>query len=316
MDRDTVLQNEVEELLRQRIGLNPESVGSRAVLRAVKKGLRQSGLNTLADYWAELKVSPALFELLVELVVVPETSFFRNRVSYRFLRQWVADEWKKKTFGMARRPLRVLSLPCSTGEEPYSIAITLLEEGLALDDFHVDAVDVSAIALEKAKSGIFSPYAFRRQTYRRDDRYFSLAVPVNGAANGFEICDSASFETDLAQRRPVRYRLTDFVREKVVFRQGNVLDAQLLAGELPYDIVFCRNLLIYFDRMARDRTFSLLDRVLQPDGLLFIGYAETGLMDTQKYQPVPYPQTFAFYKRDRQQIADLQGQTSRLCDLM
>ncbi|MGB3766183.1 MAG: CheR family methyltransferase [Phormidesmis sp.] len=76
-----------------------------------------------------------------------------------------------------------------------------------------------------------------------------------------------------------------------------MLDAQLLMDEPPYDIVFCRNMLIYFDRMARDRTFSFLNRVLRPDGLLFIGYAETGLIDVEQYQPVPYPQTFTFYKR-------------------
>lgn len=85
-----------------------------------------------------LKADPVLFDALVESVVVPETSFFRNRVSYGFLRRWIADEWKLGASRLADgRPLRVLSLPCSTGEEPFSIAIALLEEGLSLDDFQL-----------------------------------------------------------------------------------------------------------------------------------------------------------------------------------
>ena len=296
MEQDKVFQNEVEELLRQRIGLNSESVGSRAVLRAVKKGMRQHGISHIGDYLAELKTTPALFDSLVEAVVVPETSFFRNRVSYGFLRRWIANEWKPT----ASRPLRVLSLPCSTGEEPYSIAIMLLEEGLGLSDFHLDAVDISAAALERAKKGIFSPYAFRRRAYRNNDKYFSLALLSEQSAEGFKLCNSTDVVPHGGRQKPMRYVLTDTVREKVVFRQGNVLDAQLLADELPYDIVFCRNMLIYFDRVARDRTAIFLNRVLRPDGLLFVGYAESGLIDNQSYQPVPYPQTFAFYKRSPQ----------------
>ena len=309
MAQDNVFQNDVEELLRKRIGLNPESLGSRAILRAVKKGLRQSGLTNLADYCAELKRSPALFDALVELVVVPETSFFRNRVSYGFLRQWLSEEWKPRMLGAARSPLRVLSLPCSTGEEPYSIAITLLEEKLALSDFHIDAVDVSAAALAKARKGVFSPYAFRRRTYRKDDKYFSLAVPTDETESGLRHCNpvdlaAADLNSEESRRKPIRYVLSDTVRDKISFHQGNVLDEQLLADALPYDIVFCRNMLIYFDRMARDRTFSFFERVLRPQGLLFVGYAETGLLDTEQYQPVPYPQTFAFYQRSKGQTRD------------
>lgn len=312
MEQDNVFQQEIEELLRQQIGLNPESVGSRAVLRAVRKSMRQSGVLHIEDYLAELKAAPALFDKLVEAVVVPETSFFRNRVSYGFLRRWIASEWKPT----ASRPLRVLSLPCSTGEEPYSIAIMLLEEGLAPSDFHIDAVDISAAALERAKQGVFSPYAFRRQAYRNNDKYFSLALLSEEAAGGFKICDSPDVVPHGRRQKPMRYMLTDTVREKVVFQQGNVLNAQLLADKLPYDIVFCRNMLIYFDRTARDRTLTLLNRVLRPNGLLFVGYAEPGWVDSQSYQPVPYPQTFAFYKRspqsENQDLASLAAQPQKI----
>ncbi|MEL6468968.1 MAG: CheR family methyltransferase [Cyanobacteria bacterium J06623_4] len=278
MQYDETIQNEIENLLRQKIGLNPESVGSRSILRAVKKGMRMGKMQGLSDYLTSLQDSPERFESLIESVVVPETSFFRNRASFVFLRQWISQSWPRT------RPLRVLSLPCSTGEEPYSIVITLLEEGLSLDEFHIDAVDISVRALEKAKQGIYSPYAFRRQTYRSDDKYFHLGVP-EGVSHG--------------KRVTQRYYLVESVREKVAFHQGNVLDETLLNGQPPYDIVFCRNLLIYFDREARDRTLTKLDQLLRPGGLLFLGYAEAGLVNSEYYQAVPYPQTFAYYKQSQ-----------------
>jgi len=285
MQKDELIRYEIESMLRHKIGLNPESVGSRSILRAVKKGMRTGKMQGLSDYLTGLQASPELFESLVESVVVPETSFFRNRASFVFLRQWVAHEWNANEGqkGQKKRVLRVLSLPCSTGEEPYSIAITLLEEGLALEDFHVDAVDISARALEKAKQGVYSPYAFRRQTYRSDDKYFRLGMPEG---------------VTQSRRVTQRYFLTDMVRDKVCFRQGNILNANLLLDQPPYDVVFCRNLLIYFDQDARDRTFKKLTQLLRPNGLLFLGYAETSMVDNQLYRPIPYPQTFAYRKLD------------------
>ncbi|MEL7522616.1 MAG: CheR family methyltransferase, partial [Cyanobacteria bacterium J06553_1] len=160
---DDRVQREIEELLRQKIGLNPQSVGARSIVRAVKRGMRVGKMQALSDYLAGLQSSDALFEALVESIVVPETSFFRNRASFVFLRQWISQEWSKITQKKSlKRPLRVLSIPCSTGEEPYSIAITLLEEALKPNEFQIDAVDISEQALEKAKQGVYSPYAFRR----------------------------------------------------------------------------------------------------------------------------------------------------------
>ncbi len=292
MEYTEVIQQEIEDLLRQRIGLNPESVGSNSIFRAVKKGMRTGKMQGLSDYLDSLRSSPMLFESLVESIVVPETSFFRNRASFVFLRQWLAQEWlspdrlspdRLSPDGQRspNRPLRVLSIPCSTGEEPYSIAITLLEEGVALDDFQIDAVDISALAIAKAKEGVYSPYAFRRQTYRSDDKYFVLGVPKG--AKG--------------KRTTQRYFLKESVRQKISFIQGNVLQPTLLNSVPPYDIVFCRNLLIYFDEEARTHVSTLIDRLLKPHGLLFVGYAETGLIDPARYKLVPYPQTFAFRKQ-------------------
>src|SRR5262249_16162880 len=82
----------------------------------------------------------------------------------------------------------------------------------------------------------------------------------------------------------------------VTFRHGNVLDAHLLTDQAPYSVIFCRNLLIYLDAAARSRALQVLDRLLTPHGVLFVGYAETGLFLTSGYMPVHYPRAFAYQK--------------------
>lgn len=281
MNRDEAVQQEIEALLSRKIGFNPDLASPRSITRAIKKGMRSNSIQTLSDYLDRLQTSAELFDDLVELVVVPETSFFRNRASFSFLRQWVAKEWPTIAKASPERILRVLSLPCSTGEEPYSIAITLLEEKLPMAGFQIDAIDISRAVLDKAQQGIYSPYAFRRQGYRSDDKYFRIGTPEGSSQ---------------AKRAVRRYFLIEPVREKISFCRGNILDPQLLTSRSPYDVVFCRNLLIGFDPAARDRAFTQLNQLLRPNGLLFLGSTETALVDKQQYQPVPYPDTFAFYK--------------------
>ncbi|MGB3297473.1 MAG: protein-glutamate O-methyltransferase CheR [Phormidesmis sp.] len=287
MDGEQAMQREIEDLLRRKIGLDPDVIGARYWVRAVKKGMRMSKIQNLSDYLEALKTSPALFEALVESVVVFETSFFHNRAAFAFLRQWVAQAWvrperKRPNAKESKRKLRVLSVPCATGEEPYSIAITLLEAGLSLNDFQIDAVDISAIAISKAKTGTYSPYTFRRQGYRQDDKYFSLSSPKDSIKS---------------RRTAQRYLIAQSICQSVSFIQGNVLDAELLNNRDSYDIIFCRNLLIYFDQTARDRTTLLLTQLLQPRGLLFVGRTEAALVDSTLYKAVPYPQTFAYRKQ-------------------
>jgi chemotaxis protein methyltransferase WspC len=92
------------------------------------------------------------------------------------------------------------------------------------------------------------------------------------------------------------YRICERVRHMVSFIHGNVLDTRFLADHEPYDVIFCRNMLIYFDEPAKSRGLQLLDRLLTPEGLLFVGYAETGLFLTSAYMPVRYPRAFAYRK--------------------
>src|SRR5262249_14516472 len=134
-------QRRIEELLARRIGLDPVSTGPHVILVAARRRMAEMGVSDLSDYAARVAASEAEQQALIEEVVIPESWFFRDERPFRRLadharERWVAAPW--------RPPLRALSVPCAGGQEPYSIAITLLDAGLSARRFHIDAVDVSA----------------------------------------------------------------------------------------------------------------------------------------------------------------------------
>ncbi|MFZ6045077.1 CheR family methyltransferase [Pseudomonas sp. CR3202] len=254
-----------EALLKSRIGLEAESVGRVVIERAVRQRMGATGCRDEDAYWSVLNASPSELQALVETVVVPETWFFRYPESFAALGRLAFERLPALAGG---RALRILSLPCSTGEEPFSIAMALLDAGLAPGLFQVDAVDISERVLERARQGIYWRNSFRGEDLGFRDRYF---IPSGEG-----------------------YALVQQVASRVRFLRGNLLDPGLLAGEAPYDFVFCRNLLIYFDRPTQAAVLEVLKRLMQRDGAMFIGPAEASLLSQQGMQPLGYPQAFVF----------------------
>lgn len=254
-------QATIEAMLRQKIGLDASSIGSNAIAYAIEQRRSRCGLSK-KDYYDRLPHSPEEFDALIETVVVPETWFFRDREPFVYLKQWLQTEWKRNSV------LQILSAPCSTGEEPYSIAITLLEAGLTTDQFRIDAIDISQVALEKAKQAIYTKRSFRGGS------------SINPAY--FQAIDD-------------RYQVRSHIRKTVRFIRENLLEPNFLLGH-QYQIIFCRNLLIYLDQEARSRVMKTLDRALIAPSLLFIGSAEASQVMADCYQSVHHPAAFAYQK--------------------
>jgi chemotaxis protein methyltransferase WspC len=250
-------------LLRQTIGLDVASVGINLIKRAVKQRLNANGLRGVPEYIDVLQHSESELQDLIEAVVIPESFFFRYPETFVALRQIVGEQFLRGS-----RRIRVLSVPCSTGEEPFSIAMTFFDAGLSSDKFRIDAVDVSARALDIAGAGVFGRNSFRGADLEFRGRYFERAN------DDFRLCDS--------------------VRKCVQFDLGNVLEERFGVGVEPYDFIFCRNLLIYFDAGAQDRAIKNLKRLLATDGLLFVGSAESGLLSRHGFVSAGLPMTFAF----------------------
>ena len=269
----------IEALLSEHIGLRENALGRTSFEKTIAKVMASEKIPDAADFLGHLHQSPSVLAALVEAIVVPETSFFRNPESFDYLREYILSIAKERLSAKKHsRTIRVLSIPCSTGEEPYSIAITLLEAGLSPDAFHVDALDISTHALEKAQQGIFTQYSFRRTTTYSPERHIQQYF----------------------QYRNKRYTLNQQVRSQVQFHHGNLIDPGCLQRFSPYDIIFCRNLLIYFHQEARATALHNIDRLLHPEGLLFVGYADTGPLAQTHFNLIGSPHAFV-YKKSFQQ---------------
>ena len=253
------------DYLKQRIGLDVASVGPAIIERAVRQRCIALGMADNDRYWQRLLSSQDEQQALIESVIVPETWFFRYPESFatlgRLARQRLAE------IG-SRRPLRILSLPCSTGEEPYSIAMALFDAGFAAHQFKVDALDVSPLSVQRAQNALYGKNSFRGQPTDFRERYFCV-------------------ESD-------GYQLSERVCGQVSFTAGNLLDPILLASHEPYDFVFCRNLLIYFDQPTQKQVFEVLKGLTHVDGVLFIGPAEGSLLGRLGMRSIGVPQSFAF----------------------
>jgi len=261
----------IETLLRQSIGLEANSIGSRVIAGAVDQRRIRLGLTDLQAYYTYLQTNLFELEELTEAVVVPETWFFRDREPFNYLGKHLKTEWLTAPY---TKIFNILSAPCATGEEPYSIAITLLEAGLATTSFRIEALDISKAALAKARKAIYSHNSFRGEDNSFRDHYFQLT--------------------------PGGYQLSEAIATTVNFRQGNLLDMGLSSHQEFYDVIFCRNVLIYFDAIARARTIEYLHYLLKPKGLLFVGHSETGSISTcSKFTPIRHPLAFAYQKVSR-----------------
>jgi chemotaxis protein methyltransferase WspC len=235
----------LEELLSSRIGLDPTSVGSQLIQRAALQRMRDLKLDDLGAYARRVRHSEPELQELIEEVVVAESWFFRDERPFEWLLEYVKASW---LIAPGRPPLRILSLACAAGEEPFSVAIVFKEAGLPAHRYRIDACDISARRLAIARRGVYSLNAFRGSEAFDRTRYFRQHV------DGYEL--------DPALRATVR------------FFQASVLDPRLLEGSPLYDVVFCRNLLIYLTPRARTTVLATIDRVLASDGLLVIGHAD------------------------------------------
>jgi chemotaxis protein methyltransferase CheR len=192
---------------------------------------------SIDEYWEKIQKDRELFQKLVNKLSVNETYFFREDRVYEVF----VEKAKKK-----KEKFRILSLPTSTGEEPYSIAITLFENNLN-HHFELYGCDIDTDVLEEAKKGIYRLKSLRSISYHVKEKYF---LEKEGA-----------------------YHIDETIKNSVNFFQGNIFDKELLKMD-KFDFIFCRNLFIYFDNESREKAEKQLYQLLKPKGVLFTGHAD------------------------------------------
>jgi chemotaxis protein methyltransferase WspC len=264
---------DVENLLAERLGFDIHSIGQKAVETVVTRSMKESGFSDPDAYARMLAGNSDAWDSLVDQVVIPETWFFRDIAPFEL----AADLARARAQKTSGKVLRILSCPCSTGEEPYSLVMALLQAGAPPESFSVDAVDVSSRALQSAQAGVFSKRSFRNHDPWYRAPYFDEADGEDG------------------------WRLSRSVVTQVRFRRGNLIAPGFLNDFLddaaPYDAVFCRNLLIYLHPEARLRAMSALRQLVAEHGVLVVGHAETAFAREHGFKQTGPAGAFAFAKQ-------------------
>lgn len=232
------------------------SQGKIALLVArLAKRLRHHGLKSFRQYYDLVFDSPEERVQMLDAISTNETHFFREPQHFKLLKSCIFPSWAQETaMGSRSRKIRVLSAGCSTGQEPYSLAMVLLEHFPSASGWQIEiiATDISTRVLEIARSGIW-PVAYAAEIPRHYLKAFMLKGFADQAGKmkaGPEICSVIQF-----------------------FRLNLHEPTYPLTGK--FDLIFCRNVLIYFDARSREQAVRRLTPFLASDGYLFLGHAES-----------------------------------------
>lgn len=256
------------ELLSRRLGLLPDLLGKDAIKRALDVIFKDGQAENPELVATRLQQDGSEeWQTLVDEVVVPETWFFRHRESFRFLAAYATAKWSP---AHPVRSLQVLCVPCASGEEPYSIVMALMNAGLEASRIHIEAADVSERLLGKARLATYGKASFREEIGDFRGKYFYD-------------CEDG-------------WRVKEEVVRLVRFEKANLLDLSLFRQRAPYDVIFCRNALIYLNENARHEIVSRIRELLDEEGLIFTGSSELTHFCTSGFVPVDYALSFACRK--------------------
>lgn len=257
MSRDLIAEH-----LKKAMGLHAPTVGMMTVSSAIDKRMRACQINDDTQYLNTIISDKAEMKQLIEAVLIPETWFFRESQPYEYILRYLRNNQYRK--------VNILSIPCSSGEEPYSIAMMLMDNNISVDAFRIDAVDIGENNIAKAKRARYRKNSFRSDDLSFMDRYFHE-------------------EDNL-------YNLSGFVKNQVRFYCNNVLSESFDLGEERYDIILCRNLLIYFDPETQFKMFATINRMLKAKGILILGHAESNQCDKGLFVPAVDSKSYVYVK--------------------
>ncbi|RVT97435.1 chemotaxis protein CheR [Rhodovarius crocodyli] len=226
--------------------------------------LKREGLPNLDALAMKLRspLASNLAQEMTELLTTNESHFFRDGKPFDYLRAVLPELHKARAPGL---PIRIWSAACSTGQEAYSIAIIINElqdagdAGWKTRRFEIFGTDLTKAVVDRAREGIFTQFEVQR------------GLPVRQLMKHFQQVEG-------------RWRAQDRLRNLMRFQQANLLHD--LRGFGKFDLIFCRNVLIYFDLPTKARVLNALAGQLAPDGALFLGAAETAMGITDRLEPI------------------------------
>lgn len=239
---------EVADMLFVMTGIRLNSNKRELVRSRLRRRLSETGFETISSYLTSVREHGGEeLRRMVEALTTNETRFFREPSHF----QWLGEQ----VLSRASAPINIWSAACSTGEEPYSIAMCALEHAertSSAPQVRILATDIDRQVLDQGRAGVYREDTLANVPVELIDRYFE---PLN-----------------MAEPRGATYRITEVVRNKVSFARLNLMSDWPMSG--PFEAIFLRNVMIYFDRPTRDWLAQRMARLLGPGGYLVIGHSE------------------------------------------
>lgn len=243
------------------------------VERRIADRIDKTGSESFRDYFTfvRFQVSGEELQFLVNAMTVNETYFFREDYQFDALVRGILPALA--AIKARKAPIRLWSIPCSSGEEPYSIAMTILEQWDRSDDWDIEihASDIDSKILAEARNGLYGARSLQRVPPHYLSKYF-------------------------VHRGEGQYQIREELRESIDFALVNVVDPLQTRHYRDMDVIFCRNLLIYFDDVARRETVEMFYEVLSPGGFVCLGHSESMSRMTSLFVPRKFGDTIVYQK--------------------
>lgn len=249
------LMTKIFEWMELKIGLNRFSLHPGVLENALKERMTHTKLETPIEYWQYLLSHPKEQQEFIELMVVPETWFFRDRSTLEFAVHYLIDKWI-----VHHRPVRVLSAPCSTGEEAYSIALLFQEAGILYKNYTIEGADISKKAVLQATRGVYGKNSFREKDPYLQNTYF---LPQEGGV-----------------------ALSPEWKKSVHFSYGNLCEPGFFVNREPYQAIICRNLLIYLSSDHQKVLLQRFKKILDKNGILIVSGSESEIVRKEGFSPI------------------------------
>lgn len=238
------------------------------------------GFNSFGEYLYFIKYTRSgerEFSIMLSLLTNNETYFFREYPQLVVYRDFILPELQRQKIAQNDKSLRILSAGCSTGEEVYTLAILAFESGIFFWgwDVQIIGMDISEKVLEVAKRGVYYERSFRMTEQKYLEKFFSTN------SRGFHIKNNIKM-------------MTSFV-------QGNILNPESWNTLKNFDLIFCRNVLIYFSEEKIKTAITNFYHSLKEGGYLFLGHAETLTGMSEGFEPKRFPDTIVYQKKGRKE---------------
>ena len=241
--------------------------------RRIIDRMNKTGCATFREYFSNVRfeASGAEMQRLVNQLTVNETYFFREDYQFKALVEGILPDLASRRKGS--EPIRLWSVPCSSGEEPYSLAIYILEQWADADryDIEIMASDIDSTILAQAAAGVYGERSLQRLSPDLIRKYFT-------------------------RQKDREYRISGDLRGSIDFFQGNVVDPMFMRQFRNIDVIFCRNMLIYFDDKSRRETIEAMYDCMSPGGYICLGHSESMSRISSLFRARKYSDSIIYQK--------------------